>query len=76
MRSLILNWEFNIITSQDKRFITSDHPVIFFTSNEDRLAFAVLPIMPNLLAVASDKRKITIKSDKATTEDVIKLNRY
>lgn len=77
LKGLTTNWRLQQIVSQEEKFITSDHPVVLFSLVKDnRVVMAALPVAPHLLALAYDRRKIAIKSNKATSRDVAGLNAY
>lgn len=67
------NWEMKPIYLKDDKFISSDHPSLLF-SIDDELAYIFLPISPCCGIVAVDKRKVQIIGDEANHDDNAMLN--
>lgn len=67
------NWMMKRIHSENEKFISSDHPSLFFSINND-LAFIFLPISPHYGVIAVDKRKIQIVDVEANYDDIANLN--
>lgn len=76
MQGLSKNWELQMIHIQNDILITSDHPVLIFRKRIGPLLFAILPIIPQKLLVAFDKRYMKIISCIANEKDRLLLNNF
>jgi Protein of unknown function (DUF4238) len=74
------NWRLEIIPGlKDFQFITSDHPSVFMTCNNppnpnNPLQLIFLALDPSNIAVAFDRRFMTVERKTAEADDVILFN--
>ena len=74
-KHLIKYWRLQPVQSFTEKFITSDNPSLVF-GEAKTIAAIFLPVHPNLGVIAFDKRKLNLKSARATIDDVALLNGF